>query len=176
MTIERESSQKFPDNLKRFLGFNRQELSKHRKRIVGNLSRGKLPELSMCLREAVQVMLFAKSDEWCSLKIECLKVAHVMDDYARYLLQTKQKMLKLHATPQSSIEKNANVKVLPVSATPHYKLTLLDEKVKDTEPFVPVCVLEYLNGSQNRKQVYDVIHSHLHLGGYQSNAFIMYVP
>lgn len=83
-TIERESSRRFPESLKKLLGFNKPEKSKHRKRAIENLSGNKLSELSMDLKESVQAIQFAKSEEWCSLKLEILKVAHVMDDYARY--------------------------------------------------------------------------------------------
>lgn len=176
-TMERESSRKFPECLKMLLSFNKPEKSKHRKRKIENLSREKLFDLSFALKEAVQSMQFAKSNEWCIFKIDCLKVAHVMEDYARYLAETNQKMLRLHATPQSDIEKKACVKVLPVNETPHQKLRLLNEKVKSSDAYVAISVLEYLEGHVNRKQIYETIHNNLQLGGLSAKCVhYVYVP
>ena len=177
LTIERESSRKFPDSFKKLLGFNRPEKSKHRKREISNLSRHKLLELSVTLKEVVQALQFVKSNELGVMKTDCLKVAHIMDDYSQYLLKTNQKMIKLHATSQSNLETKVNVKVLPITETPHRTLKLLDEKLQASEPFLPISVFEYLEESLNRKQVYDLIHSNLHLGGLSvKSVHYAYVP
>jgi len=122
-------------------------------------------------------MVFAKSNEWCCLNIDCLKMVQVMEDYARYLSQTNNKMMKLHTTPPSIIEKNANVKELPVNENPFKKLKPLDDKLRSVEPFVPINVREFLEGALNRKQIYDVIHTSLHLGGLSAKAVhYSYIP
>ena len=91
--IELESSRKFPPSFKSLMGFNRPELSKHRKRDIKNLSGAKLSQLAMSLKEVIQSMTFAKSNESSAFKIECLKMAHVMEDYSAYLAKTNNKMI-----------------------------------------------------------------------------------
>ena len=97
------------------------------------------------------------------VKIECLKMAHVMEDYSVYLAKTNNKMIKLHATPASAVEKNANVKELPVNSSP--RLKVLDEKLKSMDMFDSINVREYLYAQLDRKQIYDLVHNGLHLGG-----------
>ncbi len=70
------------------------------------------------------------------MKIECLKMAEMMENYATSLARTNQKMIKLHATPHSDFEQNVNAKVLPASGTPHTKLSPLNGNsrvIKKTE-------------------------------------------
>eukprot|EP00111_Clytia_hemisphaerica_P013822 TCONS_00040673-protein len=75
--IEHESSREFPPGFKILTGFNKPELTKHRKRDIANLLANKLEELSMSLKEAVNAMVFATSNEWSDFKMDCLKVAHL---------------------------------------------------------------------------------------------------
>ena len=163
--LEKESSRVFPPSFKGLLGFNKPEKSKHRKREIGNLSGNKLSELSLVLNEAVQALSFASSRDWCALKIECLKLAQVMDDYTSHLSETKNKMLKLHAKPLSNIEKNANVKELPVTEHPAKVLQPLDIKLQNVEMYTLINVREFLEGTLDRKEIYNLIHDKLHLGG-----------
>lgn len=175
--MERESSRKFPVSFKGLLGFNVPEKSKHRKRAIANLSGDKLSELALGLKEAVQAMVFAKSEEWSSFKIECLKLSHMMEDYVSYLSTTKKKMIKIHSTPSSEVEKQANVKEIPITNSPFKRLRTLDAKLQGVDPFVPINVREFLEGPFDRKQIYDIIHTGLHLGGLSMKAVhYTYIP
>ena len=74
-------------------------------------------------------------------------------------------MLKLHATPQSSLEKNANVKELPVTENPAKVLQPLDIKLQSVEMYTPINVREFFEGALDRKEIYKLIHNKLHLAG-----------
>ena len=72
-----------------------------------------------------------------------------MDEYSQYFSKTNQKMIKLHAIPQSNFETKVNVKVLPITEMSHQMLKLLNEKLLTIETFLPVSVFEYLEESFN---------------------------
>ena len=76
LTIERESIRKIPVAFRSLQGYNRPEVSKHRKREASNLTEKKLSSLSINLKEVVQCMKFIETGNWVEFRISALQLAN----------------------------------------------------------------------------------------------------
>lgn len=105
-----------PEIFKRFSGYNTPELSKHRKRKVGNMSMSydvlisHVSYLKECLLTS-----WMQQQRWSALRQLIDELATSLDDYTTYLRQqsriVKQKQHSL------SVSDSGTVKVLPINAS-----------------------------------------------------------
>lgn len=160
-TMARESVSKLPTVFSKLNGYNCPELSKHRKRSIGNLSEEKLSTLIRELKEVLQCMNFvADSNPWSQMRIDVLILAQILDDYCSYLRNKNTLVKKIQLTPRSTFEQKTNVQVLPVckkSSDLYYKLVKLDIELQKSVHYEPISVKEYLPEGLDRKQLYYLI-------------------
>ena len=91
LNIEKESSRKFSDSIKKLLTFNRPEKSKHQKYKISNLSRHKPLEMSMALKQVVQALQFHKSNKWGIMNIDFRRLLILwMSTHNTFQKQTKK--------------------------------------------------------------------------------------
>ena len=172
--IERESNRKLPHEFtEKLSGFNRPELTKHRKRELSNLSQIKLSKLAEDLKEIMQCMKFIDDNQaWINMRIKLLKLANVIEDYASYLRSKNVTVKKIQLTPRSDIEVKTNVSILPVCKKEnlYYQLVKLDLKLELAEFYDPLSVREYLPPGLDRKKIYYITDSFLLKKGLTSKA------
>ena len=157
ITIERDCHKKIPQIFNKFKDFNRPELSKHRKREIGNLSSSKLSKLTINLKETIQCMSFIETREWVEFKVATLTLINILENYSDYLNEKNEKIQKIQATPKSNLEKQTNVTVLPLCKKTSVQLEAIDEKLKEIEFYEPISLREYVPAGLDRRRVYDIV-------------------
>lgn len=107
-----------PDVFSQFQGYNRPELSKHRKRDHSNLNAVELRGLSS---ELFTVLLnpFFKRSCWCMFQVHVELLAKSLASYVNYLGERNKQMKSHHSAlaPSRQIEDNLAISFLPVSAS-----------------------------------------------------------
>ena len=114
-----------PDIFSQFQGFNRPELSKHRKREHANLSGVGLRGLSSELF-AVLLNPFWRRSTWSMFKV---LLAKSLADYADYLAEKNKHMKNHHSAcnPSRQVEDNLSISFIPVSASRPSQLDTINQ-------------------------------------------------
>jgi len=162
-TIERESARKIPEFFQKFQGYNKPELSKHRKRTIDNLSAKKLSQMSGSIKEVMCCMKFADSRAWSSTRVDVLKLAEVLENYASFLVAKNQSVKRIQLTPRNEVESQSNVTVLPVCLKNnlYYELVKADIQLEKMEFYQPISVRENLQAGMDRKRFFYILDGHL---------------
>lgn len=145
----------------RFSGFNCPEKYKHKKRTLANLSEDKLNRYTMLLRESMQGQRYLETMPWAEIKVEILIFIEVIESYCARLREQRVRTKLVASTPRrSQLELKTNVTVVNKKKGPlytvHPNLSELDRRLKDSEPYVPISVREYIPCS-DRRRVYDLV-------------------
>jgi hypothetical protein len=137
-----------------FVGFNRLELSKHRKRSISNMSKDKLQEYS-CLLQNHAMSSWMQQQDWASFKESFLNLIESLSAYVSYL-SIRNKSMKIHhassepvSFSDSSCLKfiNATSKVLPL-------LSALNEAVTSSPYYHKLFVKEYSPDDKRRRYLF----------------------
>ncbi|XP_066928996.1 uncharacterized protein [Clytia hemisphaerica] len=172
-TIERESIRKIPEFFKTFEGYNKPELSKHRKRTIDNLSSKRLLQLSHSLKDAMHCMKFIDdSRDWSAAKLDILILAETLQSYASYLDTKNVAVKRIHLTPRSEVEKQSNVTVLPICRKEnlYYKLVKADIELEKVDVYEPITLRENLQAGMSRKRFFYILDGQLLQKGLTSKA------
>lgn len=86
-----------PDFVKEFIGYNRPEMSKHRKLDRGNVSCSTLQSLQAHLFDCLQFPYWER-ESWRAVKPDIEKLAHTILNYTKYLQKNNKRMLLTHAS------------------------------------------------------------------------------
>ena len=139
--VLKNRSNKIPESLEQFTGYNVPEVSKHRKRTLQNLSECTLRQLSNRLFTCLQATHWERSG-WESLKSVIQALATSISDYAAYLREQNKKMKHLQSLPQPvrSIADNLVLQFLPQCETMAAVLIELDSCLQEKNDFEYIVV------------------------------------
>ena len=111
----REAGYPVPDYFREFSGYNRPELSKHRKRTAQNMESSTIRHHAFTLKEFL-MSSWIKGDSWKSMKTSITELTTHLEGYASYLSR------KRHRTEGSStcmsVTDSMHLRSLPVIALP----------------------------------------------------------
>ena len=85
-----------------FVGYNRPELSKHRKRSISNLSRDVLLEHATVLHDYA-MSSWIQQPEWEAFKTAFLQLIEAISAYASYLAIRNKSMKRHHSSPEPAV-------------------------------------------------------------------------
>ena len=85
-----------------FIGYNKPELSKHRKRSISNLSRDKLLEHASALQDHA-TSSWIQQPQWTTFKVSLIKLIESISSYASYLSIRNKAMKQHHSSPEPSV-------------------------------------------------------------------------
>ena len=146
--IEQEipSSQKVPVIFKRkFSGYNLPEKSKHRKRVIRNLSCQKMEGLCIRTKELIQCLPFLDDAPINEFTVQIQQLVSLVEVYCTYLRSQAKRVATSENTPRTPLELRTNVTVLKINKGPVNKvLADLDDKLSNSEFYIPVPVREFL--------------------------------
>ena len=134
---------RIPDIFCTFVGFNRPELLKHRKRQIGNLSGSVLRSLSCHLFHCLQDGYWHRC-EWVLMRVEIEALAKSIARYADYLEETNKRVKFNHklSSPVRELSENINFQFLPMASSTISALSELQHRLEQVELFEFVSVEE----------------------------------
>lgn len=132
---------KIPTTFGQFVGYNKPELSKHRKRQVGNLSSSVLRSLSSHLFHCLQGGYWHRS-AWVQMKDDVEGLAQCIAKYADYLERSNKRVKFNHQLPSPIRELSENItfQFLPVASSSIPILSELQKRLEDAPHFQYVSV------------------------------------
>ena len=138
-----------------FVGFNRPELSKHRKRSVSNLSCDRLDEYCHSLQNHV-MSCWIQRQEWMSFRENLVKLIESIASYCSYLVMKNKSMKLHHASPEPSANFTENSCLKYIAPTTHipFILVKLNTAVHNAEFYCKLFVNEYLPMDSRRRYLY----------------------
>lgn len=92
-------------------GYNRPELSKHKKRMFGNLSEAKLESYTVQMREIMQGQHYFDLLPWAEVKIQIVDLVVVIEQYC---LRLRNQRMRSKVQLNYNNDNNINNKVKPV--------------------------------------------------------------
>ena len=128
-----------------FVGYNRPELSKHRKRSISNLSRNRLLEHATSLQDHA-TNSWIQQPEWATFLTALVKLIESLSSYASYLAIRSNAMKQHHASPEPAVTFSdaVSVRYLPKTvATISPLLSALDSKISESEMYELVYVNDF---------------------------------
>ena len=140
---------------KSFVGFNKPELSKHRKRSISNMNRDKLLEYSAVLQEHVMSSWMQQS-EWSFLKEGLLSLIESLASYASYL-SVRNKMMKQHHSstePPVSFSDSSSLQCINSSSNVSPLLSALDNTVASKPDYHKLCVRDFSPQEKRRRYLF----------------------
>lgn len=126
-----------PEALRQFSGYNTPELSKHRKRKVGNMSYDILISHVGYLKECL-LTGWMQQQRWCALRGINDELATCWDDYTTYLHQ-QSKIVK-QKQDSHSVSDFGTVKVLPINASVSSRIQPLYSVLEEKPVYTQVAV------------------------------------
>ena len=144
--------QNIPSSFSHFNGYNKPELSKHRKRLIGNLSGSTLSMLSSHLFHCLQGGYWARSG-WKELKNDVEELAQCVAKYTDYLESSRKKSNLNHylTTPVRELSENLTFQFLPLSDEKPSLLSDLQNHLEKTPLLEYVAVEDYCPGNSRAK-------------------------
>ena len=141
-----------------FSGYNRPELSKHRKREFTNLEKSTLRSLSSHLFSCLQDQYWERQN-WRALKDDMVTLAQSISGYAEYLDCSNKRSKEVHASPVPvhEIADNMFVTVLPVTFCRPPLLANLISKLEDISDFEYVSVDDFCHLDARKR--FEYIHA-----------------
>jgi hypothetical protein len=136
----------------RFVGFNKPELSKHRKRSISNLSQEKIDEFSTIFQDYVMCS-WMQQDLWAPLKQDLLKLVESLASYSAYLTMKNQSMKRHHASPEpSNFEDSCCLKyVTPAAEAVPSLLIAINHDLQNSSYYQALSLSDY-TPKENRKR------------------------
>ena len=149
---------RIPTVFGQFIGYNKPELSKHRKRHVDNLSGSVLRSLSSHLFYCLQGGYWHRSG-WVQLKEDIEGLAQSIANYADYLERSNKRVKANHqlASPVRELAENMNFQFLPIASSSVPMLSELQKSLENTPHFHSVSVEEIC--PTNARKKYDFINA-----------------
>ena len=126
-----------PEVFKQFSAYNTPELSKHRKRRVGNMSYDILISHVGYLKECV-LTSWMQQQRWCALRAIIDELATSLDDYTTYLRQ--QSRIVKEKQGSLSVSDSGTVKVLPINASVSGRIQPLYSALEEKPVYTQVAV------------------------------------
>lgn len=137
-----------PADLKEFQGYNKPELTKHRRRSAENMCGGMLNNYSLRLNECLMQPWFS-SAVWKPFRECFVKLAESMHKYAVYLTQKNVAVQENHSLlePVRSAAEAESFHVIKrarwVAPTIALKFTALQQHIDSIDDFVPVFINDF---------------------------------
>uniref|UniRef100_A0A1X7SEY3 Uncharacterized protein n=1 Tax=Amphimedon queenslandica TaxID=400682 RepID=A0A1X7SEY3_AMPQE len=144
-----------PSLFKSFVGFNKPELSKHRKRSISNMSKDKLVEYSTILQNYV-VSSWIQQAEWSFLKEGLVTLVESLASYASYLSMRNKAMKLHHSSPEPSVSFSdaQSIKFMKSSSDISPLLTELDTAIKSSSYYTHIFVNDYTPDDKRRRYLF----------------------
>ena len=141
-----------PSLFKSFVGFNKPELSKHRKRSISNMSKDKLVEYSTVLQNYV-VSSWIQQAEWSFLKEGLVES---LASYASYLSMRNKAMKLHHSSPEPSVSFSdaQSIKFIKSSSDMSPLLTELNTAIKSSPYYTRIFVNDYTPDDKRRRYLF----------------------
>ena len=140
-----ERSTDIPLFFLQFQGYNRPELSKHRKRTISNLDHSLLELHVNNLSTSLQCTYWDSSDVWTEFKTEVCGLMEALYGYYEHLQVKRNSSLRNHRRemPLRSISENMNIYVLPVTSKYSSQLEALTQDIRHEMDYSFLCVNNY---------------------------------
>ena len=134
-----------PSVFNEFNRFNTSELSKHRKRLTGNISCDQLQEFALGLTTVLQENYWDR-EHWSVIKPYFLILSQSLDNYADYLCQKNKRMKINHRSPTPVRELSANLKVkfIAPSVNTSSLLQPVEDSLSEKSPYEYVFITPLL--------------------------------
>ena len=144
-----------PSLFKSFVGFNKPELSKHRKRSISNMSKDKLVEYSTVLQNYV-VSSWIQQAEWSFLKEGLVTLVESLASYASYLSMRNKAMKLHHSSPEPSVSFSdaQSIKFIKSSSDMSPLLTELNTAIKSSPYYTRIFVNDYTPDDKRRRYLF----------------------
>ena len=144
-----------PSLFKSFVGFNKPELSKLRKRSISNMSKDKLLEYSTVLQNYV-LSSWIQQTEWSFLKEGLVTLIESLASYASYLSMRNKAMKLHHSSPEPSVSFSdaSSLKFINNSSDMSPLLTELDAAIKSSPYYNKVFVNDYTPDDKRRRYLF----------------------
>lgn len=135
---------KIPSTFSKFEGYNRPQVSKHRKRDISNMSGDTLRSMSSHLFHCLQGLYWQRRN-WVELRNEVEQLANAVAKYADYLESSRKKSKLNHmvTSPVRELSDNLHFQFLPVcsSAAPA-SLQLIQSHLEELPDYETACIEE----------------------------------
>lgn len=164
---------KIPSSFSHFNGYNRPELSKHRKRQIGNLSGSTLSMSSSHLFYCLQGSYWSRSG-WKELKSDVEELAQCVSKYTDYLESSRKKSKRNHdfTTPVRELSENLTFQFLPISNEKPPLLSDLQNHLEQTPLLEYVAVDDHCPANSRAK--YNFLHTLKSIGVSFPTALLSY--
>lgn len=147
-----ERSCEVPEIFKKFNGYNKPELSKHRKRVINSMARDVLISYSQSMFRVLQ-QAFWNRPEWVEFKSAVQQLAQSLASYADHLIDKRIRMQAVHSAEEvvRSIGDSLSVRFTGVRHSPPPYTAPISEAVMAAGPETPVELDELLPSDRRRK-------------------------
>ena len=144
-----------PSFFLKFVGYNRPERSKHRKRSISNLSRDKLLELAMRLQDHV-TSSWIQLPEWETLKKHLMQLIESISSYCAYLAMRCKTMKLHHSSPEPVVNFSdaVNIQSVPPSPSVSPLVSVLDTAISNSAPYHRIHVNEFAPKDCRQRYLY----------------------
>ena len=144
-----------PMLFKSFAGFNKPELSKHRKRSISNMNRDKLLAYSAVLQGHIMSSWMQQS-EWSFLKEGLLSLIESLASYASYLSVRNKMMKQYHSSPEPpvSFSDSSSLQFINSSSNVSPLLSALDNAVASKPDYHKLCVRDFSPQEKRRRYLF----------------------
>jgi hypothetical protein len=146
-----------PPFFSRFVGYNKPELSKHRKRSISNLSRDKIDEFTSLLQDYC-TSSWMKQDQWALLKDSLFILIESLASYSAYLTMKNESMKIHHALPEPAtvFEDAISIKYIESTSSSILSslLTDIDRAVQNTDFYQVVPLSEHCPKEKRKRYLF----------------------
>ena len=143
-----------PSMFSQFVGFNKPELSKHRKRSISNMSQEKLTECALQLQEHAWSS-WMQHTNWQSFRDDLLSLIESISSYSSYL-QIRNKSMKLHhaSTTPASFSDSTILKYINSNPVISPLLREVNNVIASSCCYQKICINDYCPIEKRRKYIF----------------------
>ena len=153
--VFRSRSCTIPTYFSKFVGFNRPELSKHRKRSISNMSREKLLEHAATLQEYA-VSSWMQQPDWTEFHNSIMKLIESLSSYASYLSIRNKVMKHHHSSPEPAVAFSdaTSVRYFPKAYSVSPLLSSLNSALINVSMYEKIFVNDFAPNDSRQKYLY----------------------
>lgn len=137
----RESGNPVPPNMAKFMGYNKPELSKHRKRKSSNLDVQSLKYHASSLRGFL-LSSWMKDDSWKTMREDVMKLSSSLEGYVALLVSKRKKPTDAGCS-RASIGDSMHFQTLPLTENFSFQLQPLVDELRGKEYYTFVFVRDF---------------------------------
>lgn len=144
-----------PSALSHFVGFNKPELSKHRKRSISNLNHNKLDEYAFVLQEYL-ISSWMQQEEWVLFRKSLQTLFESLASYSSYLATRNKAMKVHHASPEPAVSFSDafSLKHITQASSISPLLVALHQALKNSGCYQKLCVSDFSPRDRRRRYLF----------------------